>query len=516
MRVTLAILAIALPTARSQGTNVWTPLFELSNPGDVIAASREPYNDNIQFAFADLANEKVEAIYTGGDSHASSIIEAEQPNSGFGTALATLRDSSGGMVLVGAPGYVDSEGGPVGAASVYRITVSEDADTGAVVSSTVARRGGVIVGGYDLKGVGDIGFGRAVSFIRWADLVVVCAPDDNTILEPGANAAPHGRCFVYRYQNLADDIYTDDWDWAKHPDAGTAYNAFIGDTGDRFGHAVSGDAVGLTLDGTQFEEFDFYFVAGSPGYDGGRGRVTVVGHNEDESNFQKINTIPLSGSGPIDACGTSVTSKADIVAFGCPGAGQLNNGIVRVYSLQLNKELGDGIVGLDGERLGEANSVSITDWTIIDDDDPAGGDKLINSLGLTVLSAAGVVRQYRFLDGGWVQMSGPYESGLSAARMAGGESWNPDAMGSTYVAVSGVGQYGERTSSVVEATFATEAPTEAPATGAPITSTPSLTPSGSPTASPSVSLVVPPASAGAVRNISYLFLGCLSLLLSCL
>ena len=451
--------------------SAWRLLGTVNHPGHVIAVNENgSYNNNLIFAFGGTGTE-VEVAFTGweGPTITTETILAEQAGSNFGAGLATCGDfDNGGDVAIGAPIYVN---GTVisGAVSVYSFDVAEGGGSG-----VIEQRGRSIVGGYDSRGPDDTGFGSAIAYME-RDMMVICAPNDNTLLYE----KPHGRCFVYWHTIVSQE--PNEFDWIKHPGVGTAFNDYVGDSGDNFGSAVSGGCC-VQDDDNAYSQF---FVVGSPNAYGGGGNVRVVARLTEADAFESYGD--RWGVFSQDACGTSVVSRGNLVAFGCPGAGANRNGLVRVFAVT-NKnsfqELGTGVAGLDGDKLGDVNTIALTQYT----GDPLDEDDIRQAVAVTVTTAAGVVKELYFLNNEWTEMSNPYNNKYAGTNMAAADV----SYEFSYLAVSNTSG-----SQIIESTYTTAEPTKAPVTLAPVEMTPSPTTVAPTRSSTNPPTELPPGSSGA-------------------
>jgi hypothetical protein len=391
-------------------------------------------------AFGDPTSESVSMAWTSGGSYVQGLVSAEQSGSEFGYAVAvTQQQNSNGYVAIGAPSYVNNTNtDESGAVSVYQMS-SEGA---------VEKRGETIVGGYDLRGRIDPGFGTAVTFIAQHDAeMVVCNPNDNTL----GFESPHGRCFIYLY-TLVETDPLNVFGWIPDPNVGSALNNFVGEAGDNYGYDVAGECCINT------DDYEKYYIVGAPDGNDGAGYVRVVAVPEFEIYW---GTAGSAG----ERCGAAVVADGKLVAFGCPGAGENTNGMVRVFDITTREELGSGILGGDGEKLGERGTVDLT---------AVSGNF---DIGIVVATAQGSVKQYFFINNEWVETGNALEFG-GPVRVSGGDS----SGSSTYVAVSAPNFIG--TSTIYEHNTVTEAPTKAP-TLAPTAPDATDIPTGIPTGAPS-------------------------------
>jgi hypothetical protein len=351
-------------------------------------------------------------------------LSTEQIGSNFGFAVAvTQSQSSDGSVAIGAPSYVNgTNADEFGAVSVHRMTSD----------GVVTQIGETIVGGFDVRGRIDAGFGTAITFIAQNNnQMVVCNPNDNSLEDEGTS--PRGRCFPYMYA-LVEQGTPNVFEWIPHPDIPTAFNNFIGkEPGDNYGYDVAGECcVNNDQDSVVYAS---YYIVGAPDGDDGAGYVQVVAYPEFEI-YQGF-----SGR-ESDRCGDSVAAAGNLVAFGCPGAGENDNGKIRVIDLSTREEFGSGILGGDGEKLGERGTM---DFTI------QRGD-----IGIVVATAQGLVKQYFFVGDEWIETGNPLDFG-GEVRVSGGNSIGS----SSYVAVSAPG-FDVSLSSIWEHSIVTESPTKAP------------------------------------------------------
>jgi hypothetical protein len=411
----------------------------VANTGFSNAVSKRPYDDVAMIAFGDPTSESVTMAWTSGGSYVQGLVSAEQSGSEFGYTVAVTQSTTNfGSVAIGAPSYVNGTNvDESGAVSVYQMT-SE---------GVVEKRGETIVGGYDLRGRIDPGFGTAVTFIAQHDnLMVVCNPNDNTL----GFESPHGRCFYYSY-TLVETDPQNVFGWIPHPDVGSALNNFVGEAGDNYGYDVAGECCINT------DDYESYYIVGAPDGNDGAGYVRVVAVPQFEIYW---GTAGSAG----ERCGAAVVASGSLVAFGCPGAGENNNGMVRVFDTTTLEELGSGILGGDGEKLGERGTMDLT--TAFDPD-----------IGIVVATAQGSVKQYFFVNNEWVETGNALEIG-GQVRVSGGDS----SGSSTYVAVSAPNFLGS--SSIYEHKIVTEAPTKAP-TPAPTVPGATGIPTDIPTGAPS-------------------------------
>ena len=427
MKYTIAC-NLLLSAATNAQSSSWATLdgAPIANTGFSNSVSKRSYNDNFMIAFGDPNLEGVTTAWTGAQgSYITREIAVEQTGSQFGHDVQVAqRQSSDGFVAIGAPSYKNGTVA-VGAASVYKMGSD----------GTIEKRGETIVGpSFD---DGSAGFGTSLSFLDNESELVVCNPNDKTL----ATTTPHGRCFLYWYTILDDD---NAWAWIPSPFVDTALNDYVGEEGDEFGHDVAGDCCIGTNDFSSR-----YFIVGAPGSRNGRGKARVVGLKDPNGENRYERYMEIAGASDGDRCGTSVSANGGYVAIGCPGAGDAYNGLVRVFELSTQQEVGtSGISGLAGEKLGGLNTMDVIHSY-------QNSDSLIQSLKVIVTTSAGIIKHYSYFNDEWIENEEPYDAG-GPVRVSGG----PYSYSDSYISVSAPNLSGN--SLILAHTFLTDTPTTSP------------------------------------------------------
>jgi len=230
-------------------------------------------------------------------------------------------------MLVGAPGvFVDQTSVPAGAAYYYEYDRT---------SQAWLPLGSVIRGDGDFFAANE-DFGYSVG-LSTTFRVVIGAPGSNSA---EFRAAPAGRVYTFEFAQL--DLRLPDFDWVPMQETGirgTQANEMLG------------FAVAISNDGS-------HFVAGAPG--SGTGGEFLYQWSDSTSSWEERESVTSEEDG--EALGSSVAILAgdgSVFAVGGPEYGS-DKGIIRVYSVESDRlvQIGRDIVGEQGERLDERNSIS--------------------------------------------------------------------------------------------------------------------------------------------------------------
>ncbi|EEC45112.1 predicted protein [Phaeodactylum tricornutum CCAP 1055/1] len=246
------------------------------------------------------------------------VLSSPQQEGRFGAAVSLTDDTSSTGLMVGAPNVLATGTNiPVGAAYYYEYNRAD---------ARWAQLGSVIQGGALAENAQEH-FGAAVAT---SDVyrVAIGAPMNN------AAAARAGRVYTYEYRQ--DGAI---FDWVPMSDSSVTGTT----TDERFGSSLD-----MSTDGN-------VMVVGSPF----RSLFYIYQWNGSTWSFIFSGSTP--GGNLDEEFGSSVAVLSnDFIAAGGPGASN-EAGVVRVYELQNNglfRQFGPDIVGRNGERIGELNSLT--------------------------------------------------------------------------------------------------------------------------------------------------------------
>jgi hypothetical protein len=349
-------------------------------------------------------------------------------------------------MLVGAPGiFVDQTSVPAGAAYYYEYDRT---------SQAWLPLGSVIRGDGDFFAANEE-FGYSVG-LSSTFRVVIGAPGSNSA-EFGAAV---GRVYTFEFAQL--DIELPDFDWVPMQETGIR--------GTQANEAL-GFAVAISNDGS-------HFVAGAPG--SGTGGVFLYQWSDSTSTWEERESVTGEEDG--EALGSSVAILAgdgSVFAVGGPGYGS-DEGIIRVYSVESDglARIGPDIVGEQGERLGERNSIS-----------GFVGEATTEPV-LILSTATGKVKRLEFDvdENEWVSLFEPIDTGSVGLTSAASAS----AFSADTVAVIGDGSVAIYEPDLAVTTFApSSAPVGAPnpTPSTPTPPTPTIPTTSAPTSSDSLTIV---------------------------